>query len=65
MESNWRHMVYLRRRLLLLVGSRWNLFHVEPDFFMPKNNLVLGCVLCISTVSISYIVNFSLIFLTD
>ena len=25
--------------LLLLVGSRWNMFHVEPDYFMPRNNL--------------------------
>ena len=32
-------LVYLRRRLMLLVGSRWNMFHVEPDCFMPRNNL--------------------------
>ena len=25
--------------LLLLVGSRWNMFHVEPDCFMSRNNL--------------------------
>ena len=24
---------------LFLVGSRCNMFHVEPDFFMPRNNL--------------------------
>ena len=39
MESNCCHLVYLRMRLLLLVGSRWNMFHMEPDFFMPRNNL--------------------------
>ena len=26
-------------RLLLLVGSKWNMFHVEPYFFMRRNNL--------------------------
>ena len=25
--------------LLLLVGSRWNMFHVELDCFVPQNNL--------------------------
>ena len=25
--------------LLLLVGSRWNMFHVEIDCFMPRNNI--------------------------
>ena len=38
-ESNYCHLVYLRRRLLLLVSSRWNMFHVEPYCFMPRNNL--------------------------
>ena len=23
----------------MLVGSRWNMFHVEPYCFMPRNNL--------------------------
>ena len=41
MESNCCHLVYLRRRLLLLVGSRWNMFHVETDFFMPRNILAV------------------------
>ena len=29
--------------LLLLVGSRWNMLHVEPDCFMPRNNLAQPC----------------------
>ena len=28
--------------LLLLVGSRWNMFHMEPDCLMPRNNLSYG-----------------------
>ena len=28
--------------LLLRVGSRWNIFHVEPDCFMPRNNLAVN-----------------------
>ena len=39
MESEYCHLIYLRRKLLLLADSRWNLFHVEPDWSMPRNNL--------------------------
>ena len=39
MESDYCHSIYIRRKLLLLAGSRWNIFHVEPDCSMPINNL--------------------------
>ena len=25
----------------MFAGSRWNMFHVEPDCFMPRNNLAV------------------------
>ena len=28
-------------KMLLLVSYRWNMFHVEPDCFIPRNNLAL------------------------
>ena len=39
-ESDYCHSIYIRRKLLLLAGSRRNIFHVEQDCSMPINNLV-------------------------